>query len=49
MKLLADVVMISVCKQQGDGKDPLDKVHSSLTQHLAFTAALHTHTYKSPH
>lgn len=41
MKLLADVVMMSVCRQEGDGEGQLDKVHSTLMQHLAFAAAPH--------
>lgn len=42
MKLLADVAMMSVCRQEGNCKDQFDEVHSSLMQHLAFTAAPHT-------
>lgn len=49
MKLLADVVMMSVCRQEGDGEGQLDKVHSTLMQHLAFAAAPHTKLQISPY
>lgn len=39
MKQLADAVMMSVCRQEGDDEVHLDKVHSALMQHLAFAAA----------
>lgn len=48
MKLLADVVMMSVCRQEGDGEGQLDKVHSTLVQHLAFAAAPRTKWQISP-
>lgn len=48
MKLLADVVMMSVHRQLGDCKDQLDKVHLGLMQHLAFTVAPHTKLQISP-